>query len=69
VGSPAHRATAVAAMPASKPMGSMAAGAWGWATGPGMKAEAMARSGVGEKEAERKGSEVGGWRLFKAGAG
>jgi hypothetical protein len=52
VGSPAHRATAVAAMPASKPAGSLAAGARGWSTGPGMKGEAMVgaflRRGQGE---------------------
>jgi hypothetical protein len=62
----AHRATAVAVMPASKPVGSLAIGTQGWATGPGMKGEAMARLDVGGKEAERKGSEVSGRCLFKA---
>jgi hypothetical protein len=37
--------------------------------GTGMNGEAMARSDVGGKEAERKGSEVSGQRLFKVEAG
>jgi hypothetical protein len=37
--------------------------------GTGMNGEAMACSDVGGKEAERKGSEVSGQRLFKVEAG
>jgi hypothetical protein len=65
----AHRAMAVAVRPASKPAGSLVVGARGWAMGPRTQGEAMARSDVGEKEAEGKGSEVGGRCLFKAEAG
>jgi hypothetical protein len=63
----AHRAMAV--MPASNPAGTLAVGAQDWTTGSRMKGEAMAHSDVGEKEAERKESEVDGRRLFKAEVG
>jgi hypothetical protein len=62
----AHLVMAVAA---SKPVGSLAAGAHEWTTGLGTKGEAMARSDVGGKEVGRKGSKVGGRHLFKAEVG
>jgi hypothetical protein len=52
---------AVVAMSASKPVRTLASGARDWGEGV-----AMARSDVDGKEAERKGSEVGGRCLFKA---
>jgi hypothetical protein len=57
---------AVVAMSASKPMRTLASGAQDWNNGTGDEGVAMARSDVDGKEAEIKGSEVGGRCLFKA---
>jgi hypothetical protein len=56
-------------MPASKPVKTLASSTQDWDYRTGDEGEAMARSDVDGKESERKGSEVGGRRLFKVEAG